>query len=68
MSRRDELGDIRINSVGRNLAANDGAALGGGSRLGTRNQTIFAVLLPEIARERDEVATRPTKFPWRVDF
>ena len=42
------------------MANGSGAAEAKASQ-GARNHKVFVILLPENARERDQVATRPTK-------
>ena len=56
-----DLGDTKIVSVYRVSIANDGGAGEAKASQGAENHKIFAITLPENARERAHVATRPTK-------
>ena len=58
---RWNLGDTKIISVCRVGIANDGGAGGAKASQGAKNHKFFAITLPENARERGHVATRPTK-------
>ena len=65
---RERPRDTNITSVCRSSKAKDCVAGGMKSPQGARNHSLFVIALPENARERDHVATRPTKAFRLVDF
>jgi hypothetical protein len=65
--RAENPANTKIITVCRVSKANDGGAGGAKAPPGARNHSLFVISLPENTRERDHVATRPTKTHRLVD-